>query len=134
MSAGGFPAGLAANVEEVDFYFPFITGANLGSMIWESKITTFIKQDLIRKGIDEGQANKVLAICDQLYLGQHLKATHVKQYISLYDKVVPTKYQFMLWEIYNRPEKLELQCAHISFSLFMPGVADDIVKYVAGKI
>ena len=134
MSCGGFSAGLAVNVEKVDFYFPFITGAKLGSIIWESKITSFVKKDLIKKGIDQTNANKVLAIGDQLFLGRNTRAGHIKQYISLYDEVVPTKYQYLLWEAYNRPEKLELECGHIGVAFFMRKVADDIIGFVKNKI
>lgn len=134
MSSGGFQAGLAITAEPVDFYFPFITAAKLGSVLWESKISRFIKKGLISKGIDEADTNKVWAIADQLFVGHHIKATHIKQYISLYDKIVPTRYQFMLWDIYNRPEKLELECAHISIAFFMNKVADDIIEYVKNKI
>jgi len=111
MSCGGFSAGLAVNVEEVDFYFPFITGAKLGSIIWESKITSFVKKDLIKKGIDQTNANKVLEIADQLFLANNTRANHIKQYISLYDEVV-----------------------HIGVAFFMRKVADDIIGYVKNKI
>ena len=134
MSCGGFSAGIAVNVEKVDFYFPLITGAQLGSIIWESKITSFVKRDLIKKGIDQTNANKVLAIGDQLFLGRNSKAHYIKQYISLYDKIVPTKYQYLLWEVYNKPEKLELECGHISIAFFMKKVADDITDYVKKRI
>lgn len=35
MSSGGFQAGLAVDVEPVDFYFPIITAARLGSLTWQ---------------------------------------------------------------------------------------------------
>ena len=38
MSSGGLQAALAADVEEIDFYFPIITGAKLGSITWEGKL------------------------------------------------------------------------------------------------
>lgn len=38
MSSGGFQAGLLTTVEEVDFYFPFITGAELGGITWNGTL------------------------------------------------------------------------------------------------
>lgn len=118
MSSGGFQAGLAITVEEVDFYFPLITGASM----------------LIDKGFDENGLNKVWAVADLFHVGRHTKAAYIKQYISLYDEVVPTCYQYLLWEIYNRPEKMELECAHVSIAFFMNKVADDMVEFIKRKI
>jgi len=134
MSSGGLQASLAITVEKVDFYFPFVTGAELGSIVWKSKICKQIVHDLKKRGIDEAMTNKIWAIGDQLYLGQHIKTTYLKQYISLYDKVIPTKHQFLLWNKYNRPEKLELECAHVSVILHMEKVANDIISFVKEKI
>ncbi|MBS1660287.1 MAG: hypothetical protein JST68_04470 [Bacteroidetes bacterium] len=133
MSSGGFQAGLAITAEPVHFYFPLITGAKLGSILWESKITGSIKRVLIDRGIGKCDANRIWAVADLLYVGCHTKAMHIKQYISLYDQVVPTRYQYMLWEVYGRPEKMELECAHVSVAFFMNKIADDMIEYVKCK-
>ncbi len=133
MSSGGFQCGLVADIQEIDFYFPIITGASIGSIIWEGKLTRFIKQDIQKKGIDENNLNKVWGIFDQLNLGHNCKAKHIKQFISLYDEVVPTKYQYKLWEIYNKPEMTKMKCAHSSVYFYFDRIANEIAEFIARK-
>src|SRR4051812_48081775 len=64
MSSGGLQAGLLTTVEEVDFYFPFMTGAELGGIAWNGAFTKFVKSDLIKKSVTEEALNKVWAIAD----------------------------------------------------------------------
>jgi alpha/beta hydrolase family protein len=130
MSSGGFQAGLAIDVEPVDFYFPIITAAKLGTVTWQSIFTKYIKKDLMRRGIDEEQLNKAWAITDQLYLGQNCKAKYIGQFISLYDEAVPTKYQYLLNDIYNNPDVIEMKCAHNSVIFYFDKIAKEIIKTV----
>jgi len=130
MSSGGFQAGLAIDVDPVDFYFPIITAAKLGTVTWQSIFTQYIKKDLVQRGIDEEQLNKAWAITDQLYLGHNCKAKHIKQFISLYDEAVPTKYQYLLNDIYNNPPVVEMKCAHNSVIFYFDKIAKEIIKAV----
>ncbi|MEP6465460.1 MAG: alpha/beta hydrolase family protein [Parafilimonas sp.] len=130
MSSGGFQAGLAVDVEPVDFYFPIITAAKLGSTTWQSIFTQYIKKDLAKKGIDEEQLNKAWAITDQFYLGHNCKAKYIKQFISLYDEAVPTKYQYLLNDIYNNPAVVKMKCAHNSVIFYFDKIAKEIIKAV----
>ena len=130
ISSGGFQGGLTSDVEELDFYFPVITGAKLGSIVWDGTLTKFVKRDIVRKGISEDQLNKAWAIADQLYLGKNCRAKHVKQFIGLYDEIVPTKYQFLLWEIYNQPELYQMQCGHISTFFYLNRIVREITNFI----
>lgn len=130
MSSGGFQAGLALDVVPVDFYFPIITAAKLGSLTWNSIFTKYIKDELISKGIDEEQLNRAWSITDQLYLGHNCKAKYIKQFISLYDVAVTTKYQYLLNEIYNNPDKSEMKCGHSSVIFYFHRIANEIIKAV----
>jgi hypothetical protein len=133
MSSGGFQTALAADVEEVDFYFPIITGAKLGSITWESRIAGFVKKDIIKKGISEDELNKAWAIADQYYLGSNCKAKYIKQFISLYDEVVPPEYQYLLWEIYNRPDFYEMHCGHVSIVFYFKRIVERIANFIAER-
>ena len=130
MSSGGFQAGLAIDVEPVDFYFPIITGARLGSLTWESIFTKYIKKELMQKGVDKEQLNKAWAITDQFYLGHNCKAKYIKQFISLYDEAVCTKYQYLLNDIYKNPDVVEMKCAHSSVIFYFDKIAEEITKAV----
>ncbi|MEI9912628.1 MAG: hypothetical protein WDO71_25110 [Bacteroidota bacterium] len=63
MSSGGFQAGLLTTVEDVDFYFPFITGAELGSITWNGNLTKFVKKDLIKKKCNRNSIKQNLGDC-----------------------------------------------------------------------
>ncbi|MFT4154082.1 alpha/beta hydrolase family protein [Parafilimonas sp.] len=130
MSSGGFQAGLAIDVEPVDFYFPIITGARLGTLTWQSIFTKYIKQSFIESGIDEDQLNKAWAVTDQYYLGHNCKAKYIKQFISLYDKAVATECQYLLNDIYGNPDKVELKCAHNSIIFYFDRIIKEIVEAV----
>ncbi|MBV9962459.1 MAG: alpha/beta hydrolase family protein, partial [Parafilimonas sp.] len=130
MSSGGFQAALALDVEPVDFYFPIITAAKLGTLTWQSIFTKYIKEALIKKGINEEQLNKAWAITDQVYLGHNCKAKYIKQFISLYDEAVATKYQYLLNDIYNNPDVVEMKCAHNSVIFYFDKITKEIIKTV----
>ena len=130
MSSGGFQCGLAADVQEVDFYFPIITGSSLGSITWNGKMSRFVKKSIIKKGITETELTRAWAISDQYYLGQNCKAKHIKQFISLYDEVVPTKYQFQLWEIYKKPDLTLMHCAHTGIYFYFNRIVSEISAFI----
>ena len=130
MSSGGFQAGLAIDVEPVDFYFPVITAAKLGTLTWQSIFTKYIKRELMQRGIDEVQLNKAWAITDQYYLGHNCKAKYIKQFISLYDEAVATKCQYLLNDIYNNPDTIEMKCAHVSVIFYFDKIVKEIINTV----
>jgi Alpha/beta hydrolase domain containing 18 len=130
MSSGGLQAALLATVEELDFYFPFMTGAALGSIAWNGVFTRFVKQDLIKKKVTEASLNKVWAIADQQYLGHNCKARYIKQYISKYDEVVPVTYQMLLNDIYNKPPVYFISCAHTSVYFSLYRIIDDMINEI----
>ncbi|MFZ4777786.1 MAG: hypothetical protein ACOYM3_20650 [Terrimicrobiaceae bacterium] len=130
MSSGGFQAALASNCEPVDFFFPLITGGQLGSITWHGSITQFVRRDLEKKGIDEISLGKAWSIADGVVLGKHCKAKTIKQYISLYDRVVPTIYQLKLWEALGKPPRMDLECAHYSSFFHGNAVLKDIAETV----
>lgn len=134
MSSGGFQAGLAANCEPVDFFFPLITGGNVGGIAWHGNITRYLRQDLERKGVDEVALSRVWSITDECVLARHCKAKYIKQYISLYDNTIPTRYQVALWEALGKPHKMDLPCGH--FGLWFPSrrVLKDIADVVNARI
>jgi len=136
MSSGGFQTGIALNIKEVDFYFPLITGAPLGSITWKGKLTKNLKKNINKKGLDESDLNKVWAILDQVHMGHHCKARHIKQFISLYDQVVPLKFQQILWEIYDKPEKYEMlgkEDFELETSLYAK-LQDEVQSYLRTKL
>jgi hypothetical protein len=91
LSSGGFQTGLALDTEYADFYFPVITGARLGSIAWNGTLSVFLREQVSQKGLTESDLNKVWAIADQYYLGHNCKAKYIKQFLSLYDEVVPVR-------------------------------------------
>jgi hypothetical protein len=133
MSSGGFQSAVACCIEEVDFFFPLITGAQLGSIAWNGKMSRFMKKDFIEKGISEEDVNKVWSLGDQVFLANQHKIRHIKQYISLYDRIIKTDYQMKLWKLYGEPEVKYLHCAHTSVFFSMNKIADDIIQFIDQK-
>jgi hypothetical protein len=130
MSSGGFQTGLAAICEEVDFLFPLITGCHLGSITWQGLVTQYIRQDLEQRGIDEAALNRIWSITDLAVIGKHTQARKIKQYIALYDTVVPTRYQEKLWAVYGKPERLDMHSGHYSSYFYLRGVMNDIARVI----
>lgn len=133
MSSGGFQTGLAALCEEVDFLFPLITGCHLGSITWQGLITQYVKRDLERKGIDEAALNDVWGITDLRVVGAHTKAKKIKQYVALYDTVVPTRYQEELWAVYGKPERFDMRSGHYSSYFYLHSVMDDVAAVIQAE-
>jgi hypothetical protein len=93
-----------------------------------------VKEDLIKKGINEEQLNKAWAIADQLYLGHNCKARYIKQFISLYDEAVCTQHQYLLNDLYNNPDIVEMKCAHSSVIFYFDRIVEEIAKALHGEI
>ena len=134
MSSGGFQSLLASNCEDVDFLFPYLTGCQLADITWEGALTTAIRRDLMQRNVSKSDLEKVWSITDEAVLAPHCRAVHRKQYISLYDIVVPTKYQYALWERLGMPAKLELQCGHHSTVFTLSTVADDMAQLIRNSV
>jgi hypothetical protein len=130
MSSGGFQAGLLANVEQLDFYFPFLTGSELGNITWDGILTRHVKLDLLNKEVTRESLNKIWAIADQKFLGHNNKALYVKQYVSKYDQVVPTEYQMKLNHIYKNPSTYMINSAHTSVFFKLKGIINDMIKEI----
>jgi len=119
LSSGGFQSGLALDTEYADFYFPVITGARLGSIAWNGTLSVFLREQVSQKGLTESDLNKVGAVADQYYIGHNCQAKYIKQFLSLYDEVVPTENQYLLWEIYKKPELTKMHCAYVSIYFYI---------------
>ena len=63
-------------------------------------------------------------------MGKHTKARKIKQYIALYDTVVPTRYQEELWAVYGRPERFDMRNGHYSSYFHLRSVMDDIAGVI----
>jgi hypothetical protein len=118
MSSGGFQSCLAANCEEVDFLFPFMTGCNLWDITWDGMLTTHVRNDFIARGVSREDVRKAWSICDEGVLGHHCKAKVRKHYITLYDRVIQPENQVALWQALGRQQKMELPMAHYSAAAF----------------
>ena len=134
MSSGGFQAGLAANCEDLEFYFPFITGCQLGSITWHGLITQYVRRDLERMGVDESALNKVWSMTDLLILGRHCRARDIRHYVATFDSVVRTRYQEKLWEVYGRQSRLDLESSHYSSYFYRNFIADDVATFMRDRL
>ena len=130
MSSGGFQAGLASNCEPVDFLFSWMSGCQLGSIVWHGLITQYIKTDLVNAGVTEEQLNKVWSITDQLNVGHACQARYRKHYITLHDNVIRPEYQLKLWDVYGRPDRREFATGHYSCYFYFDTIMDDIAAFV----
>lgn len=133
MSSGGFQAGLAANCEPYDYFFPFITGCGLGGITWHGLITQYVRRDLEARGVSEQELTKAWSITDLAVVGKNCQARRIKHYISRYDRVVPTRFQEALWETYGRRERMDLEASHYSAYFLRNRVIDDIIRVVEGS-
>jgi hypothetical protein len=134
MSSGGFQSCLAANCEEVDFLFCFMTGCNLWDITWHGLITNHIKADVIAKGLSKEDVRKVWSICDEGVLGHNNRAKLKKHYITLYDQVVMPECQFELWRALGKNQKIELPAAHYSGALVAKKVIADVAALVTSTV
>lgn len=130
MSSGGFQACLAANCEPVDFLFPFMSGAPTGSVAWHGMATQYVKRGLVERGLTEQMLNLAWRIIDPGFLGYHCRAVHRRHYVTLYDEIVKTEYQYELWQSLGCADKRELRVAHYSAGLMALNVVDDAVEYM----
>jgi hypothetical protein len=130
MSSGGFQSCLAANCEEVDFLFCFMTGCNLWDITWHGLLTRHVKADVLAKGLGKEDVRKVWSICDEGVLGHNNKAKVRKHYITLYDQVVMPECQFELWRVLGKNPKIELPSAHYSGALVASKVISDVASVI----
>ena len=63
-------------------------------------------------------------------MGRHTKARTIKQYVALYDTVVPTRYQEELWVVYGRPARFDMRSGHYRSYFYLRSVMDDIAGVI----
>ncbi|HYK00306.1 MAG TPA: hypothetical protein VE974_01030 [Thermoanaerobaculia bacterium] len=131
MSSGGFHAGLASLCESFDYFFPVVTGCNLGKIVWHGLNTQHMRRDLERRGITEREFSRVWKIIDLAALGHHCRARSVKHYIARYDRVIPVKHQLALWRALGKWPRMVLSASHYSSYFYRHSVVDDIVGTIA---
>ena len=132
VSSGGFQAGLATLGEDVDFLFPIMTGAELGAIMWESLLTHEVKAAMIGRGISRDALSRAWSITDMAVVGRHTRARRVRQYVTLYDAIMPLRYQERLWEVYGDPPRVDLPTSHYSVVFALPRVLRDIAATLLG--
>jgi hypothetical protein len=126
VSSGGFQAGLATLGEDVDVLFPIMTGAELGAIAWESLLTHEVKAALVGRGVSRDALSRAWSITDMAVVGRHSLARRVRQYVTLYDAVMPLHYQERLWHIYGEPPRVDLRASHYSVVFSLPAVLREI--------
>lgn len=131
VSSGGFQAGLATLGEPVDFLFPIMTGAELGAITWDSLLTHQVKAALIARGVTRDALSRAWSITDMAVVGRHTRAQRVRQYVTLYDAVMPLRHQERLWEVYGEPPRVDLRTSHYSVVFALPRVLREIAAEVA---
>jgi len=132
VSSGGFQAGLATLGEDVDYLFPIMTGAELGAIMWESLLTHEVKAAMIGRGISRDALSRAWSITDMAVVGRHTRARRVRQYVTLYDAIMPLRYQERLWEVYGDPPRVDLPTSHYSVVFALPRVLRDIAATLLG--
>jgi hypothetical protein len=128
VSSGGFQAGLATLGEDVDFLFPIMTGAELGAIAWESLLTHEVKAALIARGVSRDALSRAWSITDLNVVGRHSLARRMRQYVTLYDAVMPLRYQERLWHVYGEPPRVDLPTSHYSAVFSLPRVLREIAS------
>ncbi|MBV8371431.1 MAG: hypothetical protein JO036_21165 [Candidatus Eremiobacteraeota bacterium] len=130
ISSGGFQAGLATLGEAVDYVFPIMSGAGLGAITWESLLTRKIKAALIERGVGCEALSRAWSITDMAIVGRHSRARTRRQYVTLYDGIIPRAFQERLWEVYGEPQRIDLQASHYSVVFSFGQIARDIARTV----
>jgi hypothetical protein len=128
LSSGGFQAGLATLGEDVDFLFPVMTVAELGAIAWESLLTHEVKAALIGRGVSRDALSRAWSITDLAVVGRHSLARRLRQYVTLYDAVMPLRYQERLWQVYGEPPRVNLPTSHYSVVFALPSVLREIAS------
>jgi hypothetical protein len=130
MSSGGFQAGVASDCEDIDFLLSVVTGCRLGAIAWHGALTTGIRRQLEHQGVGEDDLTRAWSIGDQAFLGRHCRARYRKHYIARHDRVVPTCYQRDLWDVYGRPDRVDLPASHYSTYFFLDFIVDDAAAFI----
>jgi hypothetical protein len=116
-------------------FHPFHAGVTIlgsgsnASIVWESIMTRYVKQDIIRAGITFEELDAVWAPSDPLRLAPFNRTKNILMINGKYDQIIPPHLTIRLWEALGEPRIKWYPCAHYSSLYFIRNIIEDLVNF-----
>lgn len=131
ISLGGILAHLAMTVERYDFGISMIAGGRSADVTWDSEVTRYIRQDLIRGGIGPELLRTVWAAACPTRFADRCVTRRILMLLGRFDEIVHVDRGEELWRALGRPEVRRYPTAHYSAFFRIGPMVEDIVSFVA---
>jgi len=130
MSLGGILAHLAMTVEPFDAGITLLAGGNSTNIVWEGRMTRYVREDIQRAGITREQLEQIWLATTPTNLAPWNLVKRLLMINGRFDEVVPVKYTLELWEALGKPPLKWYPCAHYTAYFFLRWILRDIVEFL----
>jgi len=130
VSLGGILAHLAMTVHRFDFGVSMIAGGQAAGITWNGILTTYVRRDIQRAGIDLALLDRLWAAASPTRIARHNRTWPILMIAGKFDQVVPSRYAAELWEALGRPAIRWYPCAHYSAVFFLRSMLEEICRFV----
>jgi pimeloyl-ACP methyl ester carboxylesterase len=130
ISLGGILAHIAMCVERYDFGISMVSGGRSAGITWDSPVTHYIRQDMVKAGIGRSLLERVWAPASPVLFAHKTVTRPVMMLAGRYDEVVPARYAEELWVALGRPEIHWYPCAHYSAFFYIRPMLDRICDFI----
>jgi len=134
MSLGGIIGHLAMTVEPFRVGVTMLASGNSAGVTWEGRMTTYVKADIERAGIDRSQLERIWAVTNPTLLARHNKVKNLLMMGGKYDEIVPPKFTLELWEALGRPALRWYPCAHYTSFFFLRSMVNEAARFFWGHV
>jgi hypothetical protein len=133
LSVGGILAELVANVCPAAGLILVASGCNLAEIVWTSRETVALRRGIETQGYGQDDVRQTWSICDPLVVGRSCQVPRdrIILFRTLYDEVIPPANQDQLWEVLDRPRRIDLSCAHYSVAWFLGRIRNAVIESIA---
>ena len=132
VSLGGFLANLTGIVErDIDVLISVFYANNLAYSIWNTMPGKYIKKDLVENSFSYEELKQAWAIITPGLFKPIVPKENILLFSALYDKYVSVEDAEILWEAWERPQRVIYKCGHAGIAMMKEKIASDSMDFMS---
>lgn len=134
VSLGGIMTALAAGVDGTfDRVVPILAGGDMAALVFHTRETRKIRQQLVARGITREKLETILAPVEPLRFADRIAPDRCLMINAAEDEVIPRETTDALRKAIGSPQILWSPAGHYSSVLYLPSIRQTAVRFLLGK-
>jgi dienelactone hydrolase len=134
VSLGGIMTSLAAGVDgSFDRVVPILAGGDLAALVFHTRETRRIREQLVARGIGREQLETMLAPVEPLHFASRIAPDRCLMINATNDEVIPRNTTDALRKAIGMPTILWSPAGHYSSILYLPAIRQTAMRFLRGE-